>query len=385
MNKFIFAVSVISLLFTSCAREKPTQIDGRQELRVVIADNSGLLPVNPELGYAPLAEAAVTLISGFYYESPEANKKYHAYTDSAGIVFFQNLPLSSFTLSAEKRVKVPNSDGGDSVEVILRGSALFDLAANQGETDTVGTTVAVQSPIVINEIYYVGGINRAYYFYDQFVELYNASDTTQYLDGLIICRGRQYHDPDLDILDYVQVLYVFQFPGEPLTGREYPIEPGEFVTIAGDAVDHSAYVDNALDLSNSPWEFFTPYASDIDNPAQNVVNVIKERPGDFLINLVHNFVILADGTGYYRGEVNDSGVPYIHIPIETILDGVEYSTNSDKLKELTTRVDAGFAGVGIPKYSGISIERRTPGFDTNNSRLDFVNIKPPTPGWQHEE
>jgi hypothetical protein len=116
-----------------------------------------------------------------------------------------------------------------------------------------------------------------------------------------------------------------------------------------------------------------------------VVNVIKERPGDFLINLVHNFVILADGTGYYRGEVNDSGVPYIHIPIETILDGVEYSTNSDKLKELTTRVDAGFAGVGIPKYSGISIERRTPGFDTNNSRLDFVNIKPPTPGWQHEE
>jgi len=63
---------------------------------------------------------------------------------------------------------------------------------------------------------------------------------------------------------------------------------------------------------------------------------------------------------------------------------VEYSANGTKQKELTTRVDAGFAGVGISKYSGKSVERRLPGFDTNNSNLDFVNVDHPTPGYQHE-
>ena len=132
------------------------------------------------------------------------------------------------------------------------------------------------------------------------------------------------------------------------------------------------------------WEFYNPYKGDIDNAANNVTNAVKENSTDFMINLVHNDIILADGSDFYFGEVSEYGYQYIHIPIETVIDGVEYSANPEKQKELTKRVDAGFAGVGIAKYTGKSTERRTPGFDTNNSSIDFVVLEHPTPGYQHE-
>jgi hypothetical protein len=52
---------------------------------------------------------------------------------------------------------------------------------------------------------------------------------------------------------------------------------------------------------------------------------------------------------------------------------------------MTIRVDAGFGGVGLTRYSGYSIERKEPGFDTNNSTVDFVNLTRPTPGYQRAQ
>ncbi|MFO7916417.1 MAG: hypothetical protein R6U43_12095, partial [Candidatus Krumholzibacteriales bacterium] len=49
------------------------------------------------------------------------------------------------------------------------------------------------------------------------------------------------------------------------------------------------------------------------------------------------------------------------------------------------RVDAGFAGLGISKYSAQSTERRQLGLDTNDSTFDFIKIDRPTPGWSHAE
>ena len=71
------------------------------------------------------------------------------------------------------------------------------------------------------------------------------------------------------------------------------------------------------------------------------------------------------------------------LPLYTVIDGVEYSSSSDKNKELTMRVDAGFAGIGCTKYSGQSTERREIGMDANHSTFDFILISPPTPGYSH--
>jgi hypothetical protein len=57
-------------------------------------------------------------------------------------------------------------------------------------------------------------------------------------------------------------------------------------------------------------------------------------------------------------------------------------------RKIDGRIDAGTAGIGVPRYSGKSLERLTDPknpkrhFDSNNSTTDFgVNDKP-TPGYQ---
>ncbi len=377
---------IIGLLVTwcaiilSCAKNAPSQEDGSLVLKEVVLDQSGLIAVDPLLGYAPVGQASVVLESKNYFERPGVYKTYTAHTDSSGIVEFKDLPLGRYTLSVEKAIEITDPNTGRPDTVIVRGNKLLDVT-EPTIVDTIKTNLALQSSLVINEIYYCGPKNKSHYFYDQFVELYNNSDTTVYLDGLILCRGLQKHKPDQDSVDYVQVIYIYQFPGEPKVGREYPLGPHEYVVIAQDAIDHSQYIPTALDLSDADWEFYNPYGAEVDNPAPNVVNVLPENSVDFMINLSHNFVLLADGTGYYPGEVSAYGYQYYHVPLTTILDGVEYSANANSLKELTIRVDAGFAGVGMSKYSGKSVQRRQPGFDTNNSSLDFIILDHPTPGY----
>ena len=348
---------------------------------MIVQDTSGVLKVDPSLGYAPVPYTEVLLQSTKYYTDNGDLKKYYTVTDSIGFFEFNDLPAADYLLTILKDTTYQDPDNGI-IEPVTIGSNELITLDNPHYRGAVKTRLLPRSPLVINEIYYAGPPNKAFYFFDQYVELYNSADTTVYLDGKILCRARQARPLNIDEVDYVQVIYVYQFPGVPLTGRSYPLEPEAFTVIAMDAVDHSAYIDGAADLSEADWEFYNPYAGDLDNPAGNVTNVIPENSTDFMINVVHNAIILADGSEYIYGEISEHGYQYIHIPIETILDGVEYSANPEKQKELTFRVDAGFAGVGIGKYTGKSTQRRLPGYDTNNSSLDFIVLNHPTPGYQ---
>lgn len=376
--KNLLILLFLSLLWLQCAKNPSAQTDGSLTLQTIVVDNSGLIDKNSDLGYAPVINAKTILESQNYFDPSGKPIQYVAYSDSQGVVTFKNLLLGRYTITVEKELIVPVKNAGLDTVTIL-GSKLIDLLEDR--TDTLKANVATNSSLVINEIYYCGPVNKAFYFYDQFIELYNNSDSTVYLDGLILCRGLQKHKPDQDSVDYVQVIYIYQFPGEPKVGREYPLGPHEYTVIAQDAVDHSQYIDTALDLSDADWEFYNPYGAEVDNPAPNVVNVIPENSTDFMINLVHNFVLLADGSDYYPGEVSEYGYQYYHVPISTVIDGVEYSSNPNSQKELTKRIDAGFAGIGMSKYSGKSVQRRQPGFDTNNSSLDFIILDHPTPGY----
>ena len=381
--RFILFFIGIFLLAITCQRQMPTQKDGRLTLRFLVADTSDVIQIDPQLGYAPLPNTIVTLESRKYYTPSGSKKKYYTQTDNLGYAEFLNLPVAEYSLSVIKDTIYTDPETNLSAEAKLTGSKLISMVEDRINTDTLKTQKAPNNTPVINEIYYCGAKNSRY-FNDQYIELYNPADTTVYLDGKILCRGLQRQKPDQDIVNYVQVIYVYQFPGEPKTGRSWPLAPHEFTVIAQDAYDHSQFVATAIDLSMADWEFYNPYKGDIDNAANNVTNAVKENSTDFMINLVHNDIILADGSDFYFGEVSEYGYQYIHIPIETVIDGVEYSANPEKQKELTKRVDAGLAGVGIAKYTGKSTERRTPGFDTNNSSIDFVVLEHPTPGYQHE-
>lgn len=379
--RLIFVFMAIVLTVAACQLSTPVREDGSLSLRMVAEDTSGVLAADTQLGYAPVAFTDVTLQSTKYYASDGNLKKYYSRTDRKGFFEFDGLPAAEYILSLQKDTSYVDPTTGEAIEVTIASNETITL--DQPDfLDTLKTRLLPKSSLVINEIYYSGPKNNAHYFYDQYVELYNSADTAVYLDGKIICRARQARPSNIDEVDYVQVIYVYQFPGEPLTGRSYPLAPKAFTVVAMDAVDHSAFISTAIDLSGADWEFYNPYAGDLDNPAGNVTNAIPENSTDFMINVVHNAIILGDGSEYYYGEVSSSGYQYIHIPIKTILDGVEYSANPEKQKEVTYRVDAGFAGVGIGKYTGKSTQRRLPGYDTNNSSLDFIVLNHPTPGYQ---
>jgi hypothetical protein len=186
----------------------------------------------------------------------------------------------------------------------------------------------------------------------------------------------------MDTNDFVRAIAAFQFPGTPVTGRQHPILPKEYIVIAADAIDHSIWASNAIDLSGADWECFNPLGSDYDVPGvPNIVNIMPGRTLDYMINLSHNAVVIATGEEY-GFETYDNGTR-LTLPLYTVIDGVEYGSSADVTKELTARVDAGWAGIGNSKYSAQSVERREIGVDTNNSIFDFVLTKPSTPGWSH--
>jgi len=374
MKRTMLILFVAVLAVQGCGSdEKPTLPDGDGKLSVVIVDTTGTVPGSTP-GIPAVVEGASVSLQARTHEHVEV-------TDAVtGVADFSLLPAGEYSLFARKELPV------GAQKKVFTGFIDVYVPGPDVVVDTIYVGIVTVNALMINEIYYAGGDYSKFYFYDQFVELFNSSQDTLYLDGCILTRNFPSDRETIEEIDHVRAIYAFQFPGVPVSGRQYPINPGQLVVVAGDAVDHSAYA-NAVDLSGADWEFFNPLGSDYDVPGiPNVVSIHPESRIDFMINLSHNAVVFATGEEWgYESYVNSSGYDRIRVilPLYTVIDGVEYATNSDATKELTARVDAGFAGLGCTKYSKQSTERRETGMDVNNSTFDFILLGPPTPGWSH--
>ncbi|MBN2602495.1 MAG: DUF4876 domain-containing protein [Candidatus Marinimicrobia bacterium] len=250
------------------------------------------------------------------------------------------------------RVWVVDSTGLETVSEIKRGNPFL-------------------TGLQINEIYSCGPANNFFFFYDQYIELYNSAEDTLYLDGVIVCRmGKSIED----------VTYIFQFPGEPLIGREYPVAPDSFVVLAMDAYNYRDEIfsgERSIDLSIANWEFVNPNdpGDNSNNPdVPNILNIEEGHTLDFMYGLAGDVLLIADGSDVYYQD---------GIDISTVIDCVEYSSDPAHVKEMPYELDIGYAGLGLVKYSGNSLERKMPGMDTNNSSVDFEVIAEPTVGFGH--
>jgi len=322
-----------------CFQEKPTSPDGLAHIAAIVQYEN-----------IPLPGARVSLIPHYELLIPPA------WTDSLGQAWFHDLPTGIYVVAVEYQL-----------DTLITISGSQEVLAISGDTTWADIRLApTQKGLKINEIYYAGPVNDEFYFYDQFIELYNASDETVYLDGMIVCRLKR----DID-----QVIYIFQFPGTPVTGRQYPVAPGQFVVLASDARNHQEIIRSSIDLSQADWEFYNPASpTDPNNPlVPDILNIEEGNRIDFVMNLSVDEIIIATGedVNYADG-----------IDIETVIDGVEYQSRISSDKTLDPRIDRGFAGVGVACYSGMSIERKLPGLDTNNSTVDFRVLPHPTPGYQ---
>ena len=166
------------------------------------------------------------------------------------------------------------SQNGTSVEVNVQGvqqnvtvsggSCKLDLTAhvvNTGDAD-----------FVIAEIFLPGTYNEAgkQYNGDQYVRIYNNSDTVLYADGLVFMESQftttqKYQSVDPDIMnEAIAVGSVVVVPGN---GTDYPVQPGESFIICDNAINHKEANPNSIDLSNANFEWYIESKQDVDNPA----------------------------------------------------------------------------------------------------------------------
>ena len=278
-----------------------------------------------------------------------------------------------------------------------------------------------QSPLVFKTIYNVGTVMG--YVLDCYVEIVNNSDEVQYLDGLMLAdplanqkakNAWQEEYPDFYHEGGALNGILIAFPGN---GADYPLQPGQSVTIADQAMNHKlAYGDDeskkadyaaAPDLSKANFEKF--YGNgDVDNTAvPNMVTVLRRSAGAqkmwafgvagrayMLIKLPQGMTpqqFVANESNYTTYPGTTSSTLYLKIPNKYILDAVDvYSSSVDPsehypffaAKDDATGIAGGESYSSQPVRRKISKTENGRAYyqDTNSSSADFYVSKTNAPG-----
>ncbi len=285
----------------------------------------------------------------------------------------------------------------------------IDLLENN-TINTLEMEAAKSGNILFKELYYAGSKvgGKTSYFRDQYYELYNNSNTVQYLDGL--CIGNLYPTSTTtlvyvwdrpDYQDYVYLQTIWQVPGKPGVDKKYPLQPGESVIIAQMADNHQREAlnpDSPVNLRGAEFEtYLKTTANTTDN--ENSINMYMAFWATKSASQAQWMVTINGGAYvifYPDGEID----PNTHviapqnkankakdIPISWIVDAVECMLNETKIsqKRMPAVLDAGATWVS-GTYNAKSVSRKIKETtadgrviyqDTNNSLEDFqVNDTP---------
>lgn len=317
--------------------------------------------------------------------------------------------------------------------------ASFELSSSNQLATLVLESAGTIGNIIIRQVYYSGSPNEAAALRDGFIEIYNNSNTTEYIDrwylglterstrtseGIRSADGVVYTLPDfqydwtksLDLggsqasgnalnTEYIYARDLYQFPGD---GDDYPILPGQAIVIARDAVNHQSTAESpelTIDLSNADFEVFYNSNFDVDNAEVPNMTIIQERrPGGtnlildgfgrngfFLLDNNANVVTYPEVLRPDRAEnfIGDARFYFMQIPITEVIDGVQgnrFDVDSRVALVFPNSIDAGFVtNPGGLRSSEALIRKITPASvnndrkvyqDTNNSSSDFEVIFP---------
>ncbi len=353
----IFAILTYSIYFTGCSENEPVTPEGSSKLILHAYWQEG------DSTYK-MQNAEVLLVSSY--------GTFKEQTNSEGILEKEGLPSAIYNISIQ--MKHPQND-----LIVITGTLKNIEIKNNSETvDSIYGTPTSTGGIVINELYFVGPVNSNNFLFDQYIELYNASDSTKYLDGMMILKlssssnsgSKPGSDFDLDG-DIDGVLHAYKFPGNP-GEKNIRFLPKTFLVLASSANDYSAIHSTSIDLTGSDWEFFNQYSTDdTDNPnAKNLINLRSDTNSDFLMRSDNDIIAITSGVDtVWNDGINKSD----------FIDGVEYQ-NATNSKTMDADLDQSYV-VSPARYSGQSVQRISHGYDTNNSIVDFKIFNAPTPGY----
>jgi len=202
--------------------------------------------------------------------------------------------------------------------------------------------------VVFHEVYYyVPGFDR----HNEYIEIINAGTEVAHLDGAIITDEGEYGMPE----------GVFRFPGTP-GGTLFPVEPGEIVLIAVDAVEGEL----EPDLRWADWEFWHS-ADDNDNPDVPNIEEVTGSNVDMALANEGDGLVLGTGTDVWPA-----------INCATIVDGVNWDGVADPVPiGPSVCVDSAYAPA-CPQ--GNCLGRCPGGFDSDRSSASDWFVMIPSPG-----
>lgn len=420
-------IILFGLMIQSCSN------DDNESEALKPVDFSVSLKYDATFNSQVVKKASVTIVN------TETANKYTVESDESGVALFKQILPGSYSITATKVIQSAeftetfgytpteaeiNFNGAESSVVINATSTSIDI---EMKTSKVGD-------FVIKQIYYGGSdIKKGAIFRDQFIEIYNNSNTVQYADGLYMAQLTgatsstvlAYSLPNGQFdwsksegmtigsaanTDYVYGINIIKIPGN---GTQYPVQPGASIVIAQNGINHKAnYVDNngktvsivspdlTVDLSTADFESFLGtysgdlYQYDIQNPAVPDVDIAywgnsnNDMIFDSLGRQAYTIFKMTDAEfaalKKYKNPKGDANMA-LQIPIAALIDGVDTTRDLGSNlvpKKLPSQIDGGNTYIPSGAYSSKSVIRKTKTTiagriilqDTNNSTNDFVEI-----------
>ena len=217
--------------------------------------------------------------------------------DAGGVAVFDRLLPGDYNVSVIRiltAAEVAALGSGNADVNAFGGGATLKVEAPGADT-AVAAVAGRRGSLVISEMYLSWPFKGVKYYFAEYIELYNNSDTTIYLDGKLLGKGpgwpRDYSQgpsgrgascevsvPIQNDPDGLWSVFFYAFPG---SGRDHPVGPGGTVVIAVDAIDHRFFDPRLADLSGADFEFIG--FNDVDNPSvPNMLDVGAKQDGGFL-------------------------------------------------------------------------------------------------------
>ncbi|MGO4710357.1 DUF4876 domain-containing protein [Chryseobacterium sp. 2TAF14] len=306
-------------------------------------------------------------------------------------------------------------------------------AAGTGQTDITSAVKNVTIPLfvkkfhedfIIEEVFFTGvkTSDNKNYNSSRYFKITNNTNKILFADQLIIGQSEFLTTDDKNPTPYNKNLSfavkgVMVLPG---SGNQYPVQPGDFIVIADNAINHKQNTSTAYDLHNADFEFpsTNPALGQVDNPSVPNAEVIYTQM-TFNMFFLHNrgfesYVIARFPIGedkntflqkfkYDYTYQNSAGTitskSAYAIPNSWIIDAENNSVPTKFIHTLTAAgIDSGWASVGATDNDanryGKSVRRKTAGtmsngknlyMDTNNSSNDFTKDALPSlkDGIQH--
>lgn len=309
----------------------------------------------------------------------------------------------SFTSGNTGRVQLPQLTEGRKYLISVRRVLTTQESARLGagtdvlgfagfDTVTVGSvsasptfTVAAsrRGSLVISEWSFIGKFELCCGTYDEagFIEVYNNSDSTIYLDGMILGVGFVLRDdyPNLPCsmfdglrTDATRIWSLFHeaFPG---SGRDYPVLPGKIAVVANSAIDHSVYSSGLLDLRSADFELSGGIGA--NNPAvPNMVSLSVETPpfGQYFSSLGAVTFVATPGPVDELPRQSDprSSRLWRGFPASRVIDVFATSSQYDSgYKQCPRMLHENF-----DRRNGVFIPFRADDYLTSVSRRSFVTV-----------